>query len=288
MSMGWHWFVILGTVISIAAMLWLLFSNRTTQGGSTGHSWDGIEELDNPLPAWWVWMFVLSIVFAIGYLIIFPGFGNFTGTISWTSEDEHNKQALAHKERFAGLYQRLASRTPEDLAADKEGMQVGRRLFINNCGTCHGNNASGAPGFPNLRDDHWIWGGSFEEIQMSIDQGRTAAMPGWGPALGDTGVTNVAHYVLQLAGKPHTAELAQQGAAQYQTFCVSCHGVEGKGNKIFGAPDITAGKWLYGSQLEDVAHTIRAGRQGVMPAFADLIDDEQRKIIATYVKSLSQ
>ncbi len=288
MTAFWHWFVIGGVGLSLVAFLWLLFANRKTGGGTTGHSWDGIEELDNPLPAWWVGMFVGSIVFSIGYLIVYPGMGNFEGALNWTSSGEHDTQAQAHRDRFADLYVRLANMSPDDLAQDREGMQVGRRLYINNCGICHGNNAAGAPGFPNLRDDNWIWGGSFDAIQTSISQGRVAAMPGWGPALGNEGVTNVANYALKLAGKEHDAGSAEAGAEQYQTFCVSCHGVDGTGNPLMGAPDITAGQWIYGSSLEDVAQTIRSGRQGVMPAFGDLIDEEQRKIIATYVKSLSE
>lgn len=288
MAAGWHWFVILGTVLSCVAFLWLLFANRHSDGGTTGHSWDGIEELDNPLPAWWVGMFVASIVFAAIYLVIYPGLGNFDGVTDWSSAGEHDADQGAHRARFAPLYARLASMSPADLAADREGMQVGRRLFINNCGTCHGNNAAGAPGFPNLRDDHWIWGGEFADIQTSIREGRSALMPGWGAALDNEGVTNVAHYVMQLADKPHDTDRAAAGAPQFQTFCTSCHGPEGHGNPLLGAPDLTRGKWIYGTELEDVARTIRAGRQGEMPAFGELLSEEQQKIIATYVKSLSE
>lgn len=288
MSDFWHWFIIVGTIASLAFFLWLLMVNRTSEGGTTGHEWDGIEELDNPLPAWWVWMFIITIVFALIYMVIFPGLGNFSGVTDWTSASEHDTRAAAHSARFDDLYDHLASLSPEELADDVAGMQVGRRLFINNCSTCHGVNAGGAPGFPDLSDDHWIWGGSFEAISASIDSGRVAAMPPWGPALGNDGVTNVANFVLQMAGQPHDSERATQGAGQYQVFCVSCHGPNGHGNPALGAPRITdANTWIYGTSLEDVAETIRAGRQGVMPAFGDLIDARQRKIIATYVQSLS-
>ena len=247
-----------------------------------------IEELDNPLPAWWVGMFVASIVFAIGYLVIYPGLGSLPGSLGWTSANEHDVQSEAHSARFDDLYNRLASLSPEELAADTAGQQVGRRIFINNCSTCHGVNAGGAEGFPDLTDDHWIWGGSFEAIEQSITNGRFAAMPPWGPALGNDGVTNVANYVLQVAGLPHDSARAEAGAPQYQVFCVSCHGPEGHGNPMLGAPDITSpDHWIYGRELEDVARTIRSGRTGVMPAFNGLIDARQRKILATYVKGLS-
>ncbi len=289
MTQPWHWFIIAGTALSLAFFLWLLLNNRRTEGGTTGHEWDGIEELDNPLPAWWVGMFVVTIVFAVGYLVIYPGAGNFQGVLDWTSTGEHNASAEAHSQRFAALYTRLASLSPEELAADTEGMQVGRRLFLNNCSTCHGVNGGGAPGFPNLRDEHSIWGGSFADIETTINEGRTAAMPPWGPALGDDGVTNVANYVMSVAGLPHNEARAQAGAGQYQVFCVSCHGTEGKGNPLLGAPNITtSGSWIYGTTLEDVAQTIRSGRQGVMPAYGEILDQEQRKILASYVTSLSQ
>ncbi len=287
MGQIWHWFVIVATILSLVFFLWLLLVNRTTSGGKTGHEWDGIEEFDNPLPAWWVWMFVISIVFSVGYLVIYPGFGNFAGATGWSSQGEHAEVAATHAERFAPMYARLAALPPEEFAQSTEGMQVGRRLFINNCSTCHGVNAGGARGFPNLRDTHWIWGGSLSDIQTSIDSGRQAVMPPWGPALGNEGVTNVANYALKLAGRDHDPAAAAAGAAQYQTFCVSCHGVEGKGNALLGAPDITQGVWIYGDDLQSVAETIRNGRQGMMPAFGQLLGEDQRKILAGYVKSLS-
>ena len=288
MGQLWHWFIIAATFISLGFFLWLLLANRRTEGGKTGHEWDGIEEFDNPLPAWWVWMFVISIIWTVGYLVIYPGLGNFDGATSWSSQGEHAREAEAHTARFAPLYASLGAMAPEELATSTEGMQVGRRLFINNCSTCHGVNAGGAVGFPNLRDEHWIWGGDIAAIQHTINNGRQAAMPAWGPALGNDGVTNVANFVMQLAGKAHDAERAAAGAPQFATFCVSCHGVEGKGNALLGAPDITSGIWMYGDDLQSVAETIRNGRAGMMPGFTDILGEDQRKILAAYVKSLSE
>ena len=288
MATEWHWFIIIGTALSLGFFLWLLFSNRQTDGGTTGHEWDGIEELDNPLPAWWVWMFVITIVFAVGYLAFYPGLGNFAGTGEWSSAKEHDLAGAAHRERFAPLYTRIAGLSPSEFAADKDAMQVGRRLFINNCATCHGVNASGAPGFPDLSDDHWIWGGNHQDILTSISNGRQAAMPPWGSALGDSGVTQVANYAMSLAGFEHDPNQAAEGAQKFQVFCVSCHGVEGKGNPLMGAPDITQGQWIYGTDLTSVATTISLGRNGAMPAFGEILGEERVKILAAYIASLSE
>lgn len=288
MAAQWHWFIILGTALSLIFFLWLLFSNRRTDGGTTGHKWDGIEELDNPLPAWWVWMFVLSIVFSLGYLALYPGLGNFLGLTNWSSVQEHNADAERHAQRFSPLYARLAAMPVEELRSDVEGMQVGRRLFINNCATCHGINAGGTPGFPNLRDDNWIWGGSYQDILTTIQSGRTAAMPPWGPALGNQGVTQVAHYVRSLAQLDHDADQAAEGATRFTTFCASCHGPEGKGNKLLGAPDLTAGAFIYGDDLTSIAATIALGRNGQMPAFTQTLGADRVAILAAYVASLQQ
>ena len=287
MTTFWHWFVILGTMLSLAGVLWLLFANRTTQSNEkTGHSWDGIEEYDNPLPMWWVWMFVGSVVFTLIYLAVYPGLGNFEGAIDWTSTDQHQSEVDRHDARFAELYASLASMSAAELAQSRPGMQVGRRIFINNCSTCHGVNGAGAPGFPNLADAQWIWGGSQADVERSILDGRNAQMPPWGPALGNAGVTNVANFVLALSGREHDAQKAAAGAPQYQTFCVSCHGPDGKGNALLGAPDLTNDIWLYGGDLVSIAETIRQGRNGMMPAHKDILGEQRSKIVATYVKTL--
>jgi cytochrome c oxidase cbb3-type subunit III len=289
MSFGWHWFVILGTFLSLAAMLWLLLANRhKPDQATTGHEWDGIEELDNPLPMWWVGMFVVTIIFALVYLAYYPGLGNFDGAGDWSSASQHNAEVDRHNERFEPIYAELGAMDTEALAQDKRGMQVGRRLFLNNCSTCHGVNAGGAFGFPNLTDDEWQWGGDYDAIKATLVNGRMAQMAAWGPALGEEGVANVAHYVLKLSGQEHDADKAAAGAGQYNIMCVACHGAEGKGNPLFGAPDLTNDIWLYGGSLDEITFTLNHGRQGVMPAQADLLSEDKLHILTTYVGTLSQ
>ncbi len=288
MSSAWSWFVILGTVLSLVACVAFLLANRTTSGKeTTGHDYDGIQELDNPLPFWWVAMFIISILFAGGYLIYYPGLGNFSGIGNWSSADQVAREQQAHEARFAPLYARLAQLDEAGLHADRQAQQVGRRLFINNCSTCHGVAGQGAFGFPNLTDDEWIWGMGFDKVKTALQNGRQAAMPGWAAALGDQGVVDVTQHVLKLSGSEHDPEAAARGAGQYATFCVACHGPEGTGNPVLGSPNLTNDIWLYGGSAESIAFTLRHGRNGNMPAFNRVLDPDQIHILAGYVTSLS-
>lgn len=288
MSSIWHWFVVLGTLGSLAFFLALLYGNRKTSNeATTGHVYDGIEEYDNPMPMWWVWMFVLSIVFALGYLVYYPGLGNFDGVAGWSSDEALQEAQQAHEERFAPLYAELAQLDESNLHDSRQAMQVGRRLFINNCSTCHGVNARGSFGFPNLTDSQWLWGSGLDSVKTTITNGRTASMPGWQSALGDRGVTDVTQYTLALAGRDHDSEAASRGQAQYNSMCVACHGAEGKGNSAMGAPDLTNDIWLYGGTAERIAYTIRNGRQGRMPAFDEVLSADQIHVVSGYVTSLS-
>lgn len=288
MSSFWHWFVILGTLGSLVFFLALLYGNRkTSSDATTGHVYDGIEEYDNPMPMWWVWMFVLSIVFALGYLVWYPGLGNFDGVSGWSSDEALEAAQEAHEERFAPLYAELAQLGEGELHDSQQAMQVGRRLFINNCSTCHGVNARGSFGFPNLTDQQWLWGSEFDTVKTTISGGRNAAMPGWQSSLGDRGVSDVTQYVLALAGRDHDGDAASRGESQYNAMCVACHGAEGKGNSAMGAPDLTNDIWLYGGTAERIAYTIRNGRQGRMPAFDDVLSADQIHVLSGYVTSLS-
>jgi cytochrome c oxidase cbb3-type subunit 3 len=289
MSNFWHWFVIVLTGLSLVAMLLLLIGNRKTSGNeTTGHDWDGITELDSPLPMWWVGMFVATIVFTFIYLIAYPGLGNFAGILGWSSAGEHDDSVVAHDQRFAPLYAELGQMDPAGLMADTRARKVGRRLYLNNCAACHGVGGNGAVSFPDLTDDEWLGDNDFNAIKRTILNGRAGIMPPWGPALGDEGVTATANYVLKLAGLPHDAARAEEGATGFATFCVACHGPEGKGNPALGAPDMTNESWLYEPTLESIEYTIRNGRTNNMPAHADMLGEERAHILAAYVKSLSQ
>lgn len=287
MSNSWHWFVIVGTVGSLVGFLWFLFVNRRTSGEeTTGHESDGIQELDTPLPAWWIGMFVLSIVFAFGYLAYYPGLGNVAGTGGWTSTRQLEREQTTHDDRFAGLYTQLASLDPVALHNDRLAQQVGRRLFINHCSTCHGVTGRGSVGFPNLTDDEWIWGAGFENVKTAILRGRTAVMPPWGPALGEDGVQDVTQTVLKLAGREHDSAAAARGEAHYKTICIACHGLTGEGNAVLGAPDLSNDIWLYGGSAEAIAAAVRDGRNGMMPSQADLLNEDKAHVLAGYVTSI--
>jgi cytochrome c oxidase cbb3-type subunit 3 len=289
MSSAWSWFVILGTLGSLIAAAVLLISNRKTSGEeTTGHEWDGIEELDNPLPFWWVGLFVLSIVYALGYLIWYPGLGNVQGVGQWTSENQLQEDLATHEARFAPVYARLASLTPQQLAEDRLAQQVGRRLFINHCSTCHGVSAEGTAGFPNLKDDEWIWGKGFDNVKYAIANGRTAIMPAWGPALGEQGVSDMVQHLLALGGRDHGAKAASRGRDQFTVICASCHGLDGTGKAELGAPNLTDDIWLYGGRAKDLAETLNHGRNGRMPGFTGVLDEQRIHILAGYVSSLSK
>lgn len=290
MSNAFSWFVILGTLGSLAAYFLLLYLNRTTKnpGRTTGHVYDGIEEYDNPLPAWWFWGFIISILFSVGYLLYYPGLGNFSGFGGWSqvgslTEDQENAD-----ERYGPIFAQYASVPIDELVHDPAAMRMGRRLFATNCSVCHGTAGTGSEGFPNLTDSEWLWGGDAEQIKTTISNGRQATMPAWGPALQEQGVTEVAEYVMKLAGREVDETLATAGQARFNMFCVACHGPEGNGQPLMGAPALSNEVWLYGNSRLRIEDAIRNGRNGQMPAFAERLGADKVHILAAYVKSLQQ
>lgn len=258
------------------------------EDNTTGHVWDDdLRELDNPMPRWWLWLFVITIVFSIGYLYAYPGLGNMKGSLEWSSinqfETHYQKVTDARNQSFAGFIDK-----PIDaLIEDQQAMLIGQRLFANHCAQCHASDAKGALGFPNLTDDDWNWGGDFETIMTTVKQGRMGVMPAFAPALGEDGTQEVAAYVRSLSGLDHDAELAAAGQPKFGMFCAACHGPEGKGQDMFGAPNLTDDIWLHGS-ADAIQTALYEGFNNNMPAQLDLLDENRVKLVAAYVYSLSQ
>jgi len=288
-STGFSIFVIAGTVISLIGLFLLLHLNRKVEnpGQSVGHVYDGIEELDNPLPTWWYWWYVLTIVYAVGYLIYYPGLGNFAGVGGWSQFNQLETSQDIAEEKYGPIYAQYRDQSLDELVANPAAVKMGRRIFASNCTVCHGARGEGSFGFPNLTDNEWVWGSTDEDIELTIGSGRNAFMMPWEATIGTDGVNEVTEYVLQLAGRDVDESLAQKGATHFKLFCVACHGPEGKGQKVFGAPDLTNEIWLYGNSRLRIEHVIKNGRNGVMPGFESRLGKDKVHILAGYVKSLS-
>jgi cytochrome c oxidase cbb3-type subunit 3 len=285
------WIIVL-TAITLVGLTWLLFANRKREqqptDKTTGHVYDGIEELDNPLPAWWFYMFVLTIVWGVGYLIIYPGLGNFPGLLGWTQVEQHDREVARAEEKFRGMRDRYLAMSVEEISTDPAVRKMGMRMFGNNCAQCHGADAKGSSGFPNLADNDWLFGGTPDAIKASISNGRQAAMPAWGPILGDTGVLEASAYVLSLNGRNADTDKIAKGETHFKAYCAACHGADGTGNPLMGAPNLANGIWLYGGTEEQISHSIRTGRNGVMPAHKDMLTEDKIHILTAYVYGLSR
>ncbi len=292
MGTGWHWYIALITLINIFACVWLITWSSKQGDASKGsndtleHVWDGdLCERNNPLPKWWLYLFVGSIVFALGYLIYYPGLGAFEGTAGWSQASQYE----AERARIDAIYQeRFDSFAQLDFAAlqaDESAMGTASRLYASNCSTCHGSDARGALGFPNLTDAEWLYGNDESTLIQSITNGRQGVMPPWGPVLGDDGTVEVVEYVKSMSGTPHDATLAGKGKARYDTICIACHGIDGKGMQVLGAPGLTDSIWLYGGDDEALTISIAEGRMGVMPAHRDLLTAGEIRLLAAFVAS---
>jgi cytochrome c oxidase cbb3-type subunit 3 len=261
----WSYYVAGLTLVSILACILLLWISGTTKvkardDNTTGHVWDGdLREMNNPLPRWWVYLFVITVVFSLIYGVLYPTFGKYQGVLGWSSTGQHTAEVAKVEKAIAPIYARFTGMTPQQLAGDAPAMAVGERLFMNNCAQCHGSDARGARGFPNLTDGDWLWGGDPAVIKATLTEGRTGVMPPMAAAVGSADdVRNVAHYVLSLSGSPHDPVRAFSGKPKF-AVCAACHGMDGKGNQAMGAPNLSDGTWLHGWGEEAIVRAVTKG-----------------------------
>jgi cytochrome c oxidase cbb3-type subunit 3 len=293
-SSFWSWFI---TVVVIGGILAMFLLNRwmsepgrkdSEKVKTMGHVWDeDLEEYNNPLPRWWLNLFYVTLVFGLGYITLYPALGSFAGVLGWSAKGQYEKEIEVANAQFDPLYEKYLKEDLRTLATNREALKTGERLFINYCTGCHGSDAGGGPGFPNLRDDDWLYGGEPETIEASIMNGRTGGMPAWGAVLGPDGVANAAEYVISLSGRKVDETAAAAGKEKFLQLCVACHGPEGKGNVAMGAPNLTDNIWLYGGSKKTVMETIEKGRAGRMPAHAEFLGKAKVHLLAAYVFSLS-
>ena len=293
----WHWYVIIISVGTILACFWLLqwtkgVSNRDEEGdgtGTTGHVWDeDLVELNNPLPKWWLQLVYGTIAFAFIYLILFGGLGNIPGVLGWSQEGQYEAQMKAANDAQEIIFARYREMDNETLIADADANATGQRLFANSCAMCHGSDGRGARGFPNLADNDWLYGDSFDIVMQSIANGRAGAMPVMVAALDDKAITEMVVYVQSLSGQKADPVMAASGKKNFDMLCVACHGADGSGNQALGSPRLNDEIWLYGGEPETIRETITKGRNGNMPAHNDLLSEDRRRLLAAYVLSLSK
>ena len=290
---GWAIFIAVVTVASLIACLGLLSiaSRRRVmaEDNTTGHVWDvDLVEMNNPLPRWWAWLFVMTVVFAAVYLAFYPGLGSSPGTLGWTSTGQYEAEQAKARTAMATVYERYVAMPAEQLARDPQAMGIGERLYLNNCAQCHGSNGRGSKGFPNLTDTDWLYGGSHEVIKTTLTGGRNGVMPPLAAAVGSAeDVRNLANYVLSMSDSPHNNVAAQLGKTKFGV-CAACHGADGKGNQALGAPNLTDKIWLHGFGEQAIVQIITLGKNNVMPAQAPRLTPEQIHVLAGYVWNLSQ
>jgi len=293
MSNAWSWYVIIGTVVTLAACFWLVaWTNRQRASDeeireAEGHVWDeDVRELNNPLPMWWLWLFIITIIWALGYLIYYPGMGSFKGVGDWSQEQQWADEVAAAEAQYGPMFAEFGAMAVPDLIKNEHAMNIGFSLFQNYCSQCHGSTAQGARGFPNLTDNAWLYGGTPQQIEQSILNGRNGVMPPLAAVFGsDEEIDEMVRYVQTMQDGMDTTSPAH---TKYMQLCIACHGPTGQGMQALGAPDLTDDIWLYGSSPTEIRRSIVEGRNGVMPAHGKLIGPDRARILAAYVYSLSQ
>ena len=285
----WHYYIVAIVVAIFIYVTLLLLSQdkvklkKGEEVKTTGHSWDGIEEYNNPMPRWWFWMFIMTILFGIGYLVAYPGMGDYKGTFNWTSHNQYEREVAAADKTVNALYGKYSKMKVEDVAKDKNAMTIGKNLFDTYCIQCHGSDAQGSRGFPNLTESDWIYGGTPEKIHETITNGRIGIMMPWGPNLGTEGVRDVANYVMSLSkDRAYDEDRAARGKEIFQANCVACHGANGQGTMGI-APTLNDNTWLWGGSEKAIIETITSGRHNQMPAWKDFLTEDKIHLLTAYV-----
>ena len=281
--------ITIGGLLACALLLWTQTTRRAPgQVQTTGHTWDeDLVELNNPSPAWWRWLFYLTILFAFAYLALYPGLGSYKGLWEWSQVGQLKEETARADEQYGPLYEKFSAQDSATLARDPAALAIGQKLFLNTCAQCHASDGGGSRGFPNLTDRDWLYGGEPEQIKASIVQGRNGVMPAFGAALGAEGAKDLAHYVMSLSGRVSDSLRRARGEPLFTANCAACHGAEGKGNPALGAPNLTDRIWLHGSGEPAIIEMILNGRNNPMPAHEKILTPAKIHLLTAYVYSLS-
>ena len=292
----WHWFVAAGTILFVLWCVWLIAwsakqgPQNVADDQVVGHKWDGdLEEWNNPAPKWWLYLYFITIAWAIGYLIAFPGLGAWDGALGWSQEGQYEAEMQAAATRYEPIYDKFAAMDFAERSMNPDANKLGKSLYASYCTTCHGSDARGATGYPNLTDNDWLWGSSEAAITSTLKNGRNGVMPAFAPALGgEQGVDNMIKYVQSLSGLVEADAASESAKPMFVALCSACHTAEGTGNQAVGAPNLTDDIWLYGSSADSIRTGLEQGRNNMMPAHGELLGENRTKILAAYVYSLSQ
>ncbi len=290
----WNFWIIGITLANVFGCWWLIAwtskkrADEAQTGDVTGHTWDeNLAEYNNPLPRWWLWLFHITLTFGLLYLLLYPGLGTFKGVLGWTHQGQYEKEMAAADAQYGPLFAQFSAQPIQALVANEDALKIGQRLYVNYCASCHGSDAGGGPGFPNLRDGDWLYGGEPDAIKTSILDGRNGVMPGWAASLNDQQVDEVTDYVLSLSGRDADPGKVAAGQTHFATYCVACHGADGTGNTALGAPNLTDDIWLYGASPGAIRQTIIEGRNGRMPPHREFLGEDKVHLLTTYIYSLS-
>ena len=289
----WSWFISIGTIGGLIFCVLIIWANNSAkpvkegeEAETMGHVWDGdLAEYNNPLPKWWLNMFYITLIFSAIYLLLYPGLGSYQGLLDWSSKGRYENEVKQVEAAHAPLYAGYLATPIAELSNNPEAMGTAKRIFSTNCAVCHGADAKGYTGFPNLTDNDWLYGGDEATIKATLVNGRNAVMPAWGLPLGEKGVTEVAEYIYSLTRTPLNPRYVEAGKQRYMTMCIACHGAEAKGNPALGAPNLADKIWLYGGSIKAIAASVEAGRNGAMPAFGAQLTASQIHLLTAYLSS---